>query len=79
MRAQAVRQGRHRPGQDPARLGDARRGARQQPRDGDFPWDDTKRYVDKAPLTDADRRKIYEDNARRVYPRLEVKLKAVGK
>jgi 4-oxalmesaconate hydratase len=42
--------------------------------DGGFPWDDTKRYLDKAALTDADRRKIYEDNARRVYPRLEARL-----
>jgi 4-oxalmesaconate hydratase len=33
-------------------------------------FDDTKRYVDGADLTDADRQKIYEDNARRVYPRL---------
>ena len=33
-------------------------------------WDDTKRYVDKAGLPDADLAKIYELNARRVYPRL---------
>jgi 4-oxalmesaconate hydratase len=33
-------------------------------------FDDTKRYVDGADLTDADRQKIFEDNARRVYPRL---------
>jgi 4-oxalmesaconate hydratase len=33
-------------------------------------YDDTKHYVDAAALPDADRRKIYEDNARRVYPRL---------
>ena len=31
----------------------------------------TKRYVDKAPISDADRKKIFEDNARRVYPRLK--------
>jgi 4-oxalmesaconate hydratase len=36
------------------------------------PWDDTKRYVDAAPLTEADRQKIFELNARRVYPRLEL-------
>jgi 4-oxalmesaconate hydratase len=33
-------------------------------------YDDTRRYVDAATLTDADRAKIYEANARRVYPRL---------
>jgi 4-oxalmesaconate hydratase len=42
--------------------------------DGGFPWDDTRRYVDKAALTDADRHKIYSGNARRVYPRLEARL-----
>jgi 4-oxalmesaconate hydratase len=35
-----------------------------------FHWDDTKRYVDAADLSDDDRRKIFELNARRVYPRL---------
>ena len=40
------------------------------PRTG-FGFDDTKRYVDKAPISEADRRKIFEDNARRVYPRLK--------
>jgi 4-oxalmesaconate hydratase len=33
-------------------------------------WDDTKRYLDAATLTDADRQAVYETNARRVYPRL---------
>jgi len=33
-------------------------------------YDDTKRYVDAAAISDADRRKIFEDNARRVYPRI---------
>ncbi len=33
-------------------------------------YDDTRLYVDRAPLTDDERRKIFEDNARRVYPRL---------
>jgi 4-oxalmesaconate hydratase len=47
--------------------------------DGDFPWDDTKRYVDKSALTDEDRRKVFELNARRVYPRLDARLKAAGK
>lgn len=42
-------------------------------------WDDTKRYVDRLPLTPEDRRKIYESNARRVYPRLEGTLRRVGR
>ena len=46
---------------------------------GDFPWDDTKRYIDAAGLTDASRAKIFEDNARRVYPRLDARLKAQGR
>jgi len=34
-------------------------------------FDDTKRYLDKVPgLSDADKRKLFEGNARRVYPRL---------
>ncbi len=42
--------------------------------DGDFPWDDTKRYVDKAGLPADDLRAIYETNVRRVYPRLDARL-----
>ena len=34
-------------------------------------WDDTKRYVDALDLPDAEKRKIFELNARRVYPRLD--------
>jgi len=42
-----------------------------------FYFDDTKRYVDKAPaLSDADRRKIFEGNARKVYSRLRTKAAA---
>jgi 4-oxalmesaconate hydratase len=33
-------------------------------------WDDTKRYVDKLGLSDAEQRQVFELNARRVYPRL---------
>jgi 4-oxalmesaconate hydratase len=33
-------------------------------------YDDTKRYIDASALPAADKRKIFEDNARRVYPRL---------
>ena len=41
------------------------------------PFDDTKQYVDACPqLSDADRQKVYEDNARKVYPRLDDYLKA---
>jgi 4-oxalmesaconate hydratase len=43
-------------------------------------FDDTKRYVDGiAALSAEDRHKIYEGNARRVYPRLDRRLKAQGK
>ena len=42
-------------------------------------FDDTKRYIDALDLSDADRVKIYEGNARRVYPRLDAALKARGK
>jgi 4-oxalmesaconate hydratase len=43
--------------------------------DGDFAWDDTKRYLDKAGLPAGELRAIYEANARRVYPRLEARLR----
>jgi 4-oxalmesaconate hydratase len=39
-------------------------------------FDDTKRYVDALPLADDDRRKIFEENARRVYPRINARLKS---
>ena len=43
-------------------------------------FDDTKRYVDGAALLDTEARfKIYEGNARRVFPRLDATLKASGK
>ena len=42
-----------------------------------FNFDDTKRYVDHAPkLTDAERQKIFEGNARRVFSRLKTKAPA---
>ncbi len=37
-------------------------------------FDDTKRYVDALPLSDADKTKIFSGNAARVYPRLGNKL-----
>lgn len=42
-------------------------------------FDDTKRYIDALDLSDANRVKIYEGNARRVYPRLDTALNARGK
>jgi 4-oxalmesaconate hydratase len=40
-----------------------------------FNFDDTKRYIDGAPaLSDADRHKIFEGNARRVFNRLKTKV-----
>jgi 4-oxalmesaconate hydratase len=47
--------------------------------DGGFPWDDTKRYMDASKLSDDDRAKVFERNVRRVYPRLDARLKAAGR
>jgi 4-oxalmesaconate hydratase len=44
-----------------------------------FHWDDTLRYVDHLGLPDEDRRKVLELNARRVYPRLDARLRAAGR
>jgi 4-oxalmesaconate hydratase len=45
-----------------------------------FHYDDTKRYVEASPnLAAPDRLKIYEGNARRVYPRLDAALRARGR
>lgn len=38
-------------------------------------FDDTKRYVDALDIPAADKRRIFELNARRVYPRLDARLK----
>jgi 4-oxalmesaconate hydratase len=43
------------------------------PRTG-FGFDDTKRYVDHAPISAADRHKIFEANAFKVYPRLKQQI-----
>jgi len=48
------------------------------PQTGQY-FDDTKRYVDNLKLSEDDHRKVYEGNARRVYPRLDKMLKARGK
>jgi 4-oxalmesaconate hydratase len=42
-------------------------------------YDDTKRYVEAASINTEARQKIYERNARRVYPRLDRALTAKGK
>jgi 4-oxalmesaconate hydratase len=41
-------------------------------------FDDTKRYIDAADLPAGDKRLIFELNARRVYPRLDIQLRARG-
>jgi len=41
-------------------------------------FDDTKRYVDALPIDDGQRHAIFEGNARRVFPRLDAKLRARG-
>ncbi|HEY7595236.1 MAG TPA: amidohydrolase family protein [Actinophytocola sp.] len=41
-------------------------------------FDDTRRYIDALPLGPLDRHKVYEANARRVYPRLDARLDALA-
>ena len=41
-------------------------------------FDDTKRYVDALELSAADQNKVFEANARRVFPRLDEQLRAKG-
>jgi 4-oxalmesaconate hydratase len=45
----------------------------------EYYFDDTKRYVDALDLSDSDRCKVFELNARRVYPRLDARLKEQGR
>ncbi len=42
-------------------------------------FDDTKRYIDALELSAGDRHKVFEANARRVYPRLDALLRARGR
>jgi 4-oxalmesaconate hydratase len=43
-------------------------------------FDDTKRYIDQVQsLAETERYKIFEGNARKVYPRLDALLKKRGK
>lgn len=41
-------------------------------------FDDTKRYIDALSISEADKRRIFEGNTRRVFPRLDAILKARG-
>ncbi len=47
------------------------------PRTGHY-FDDTRRYIDALSLSAAEKERIYEKNARRVFPRLDALLKARG-
>lgn len=42
-------------------------------------FDDTKRYIDALGLSETNRHKVFEGNARRVYPRLDAALKTEGR
>jgi 4-oxalmesaconate hydratase len=41
-------------------------------------YDDTKRYIDALPLSGSDKQRIFEGNARRVFPRLDARLAAAA-
>ena len=47
------------------------------PQTGQY-FDDTKRYIDALKISADDKAKVFEGNARRVYPRLDAMLKARG-
>ena len=49
----------------------------RDPNTGEY-FDDTRKYVDALPLSAGDKHKIYEANARRVYPRLDALLTSRG-
>ncbi|MGH8326408.1 MAG: amidohydrolase family protein, partial [Steroidobacteraceae bacterium] len=50
----------------------------RNPDSGDY-FDDTKKYLDACTqLSGSDRRRIFEGNARRVYPRLDASLRKRG-
>jgi 4-oxalmesaconate hydratase len=48
------------------------------PQTGQY-FDDTKRYIDALEIPAEDKHKVFELNARRLYPRLDASLKARGK
>jgi 4-oxalmesaconate hydratase len=41
-------------------------------------YDDTKRYIDALAISAADKQRIFEGNARRVFPRLDARLRGAG-
>jgi 4-oxalmesaconate hydratase len=41
-------------------------------------FDDTKRYVDALPISEGERHAVFEGNARRVYPRVDARLRQNG-
>lgn len=43
-----------------------------------FPFDDTRRYIDASRLSAEASRKVCEANVRRIYPRLDARLKTLG-
>ena len=47
------------------------------PRTGHY-FDDTRRYIDALSIPAADRERIFEGNARRVFPRLDALLRERG-
>tara|TARA_B100000989_G_scaffold263564_1_gene215523 strand:- start:92 stop:562 length:471 start_codon:yes stop_codon:yes gene_type:complete len=47
------------------------------PNTGDY-FDDTKKYIDQLGLTGDDLQKLFEGNARRVFPRLDKRLNDLG-
>ncbi len=47
------------------------------PQTGQY-FDDTKRYIDALDIPAEDKHKVFELNARRLYPRLDASLKARG-
>jgi 4-oxalmesaconate hydratase len=48
------------------------------PRTGHY-FDDTRRYIDALTIPATDKQRIFERNARRVFPRLDAHLKARGR
>ncbi len=50
----------------------------KDPVTGQF-WDDTKRYIDALNLSGSEQHRLYEANVRRVYPRLDARLKEMGR
>jgi 4-oxalmesaconate hydratase len=42
-------------------------------------FDDTKRYIDAAKISESEKTSIFAGNARKVFPRLDQKLVALGK